>query len=175
MDEKLVQMWSDGSGDSYDEEYERERLEKESLNDLIDSAITAYYTNDEHINNYIIEEFVQRNGFMDPINQSQYEFLESETHVFGPKVYNASMADKEIIEVFGRKIIFGAFYHPELKRNITWSAVVWDDNYFDEVVSVPEDLQAVDLHDAYQFGEHLESGENYVICEYNEEIIKIEW
>ena len=50
-----------------------------------------------------------------------------------------------------------------------------NDEYFDEVVSVPDELQAVDLHDAYQFGEHLEYGDNYVICGYKGEIVKIEW
>jgi len=45
----------------------------------------------------------------------------------------------------------------------------------DEVVSVPEDLKAVDLHDAYQFGEHYEYGQNYVICGYEGDVVRIEW
>lgn len=37
---------------------------------------------------------------------------------------------------------------------------------YDERINVPEDLPAVDLHDSYQFGEHIRTGDNYVLCRY---------
>lgn len=46
---------------------------------------------------------------------------------------------------------------------------------YDERVDIPEDLPAVDLHDSYQFGEHIKSGENYVLCRYEETDYLIYW
>ena len=52
---------------------------------------------------------------------------------------------------------------------------VWDEDRFDEVVSVPEDLQAVDMHEAFQFGVHFEYGDGYVICADERGIVRIDF
>jgi hypothetical protein len=53
--------------------------------------------------------------------------------------------------------------------------VVWNNEFFDEVVSVPENIQAVDLHDAYQFGEHLEHRNEFIICRYEGDYVRFEF
>lgn len=191
MDEKLVELWAYECGlvdeAEADWDYNEECSDKYNPQQLLESMLEfteVYGTNNEiwdiTFEEYIIPKIKSKNNFENPITEEQYQLLIENSNLYGsPSGYDLFIgisSEKALIqeeEIFGRKIIMGSYEHPDLSVVKGWKAVVWDNDFFDEVVSVPEDLQAVDLHDAYQFGQIVEHGEDYIICHYEDEYVRI--
>jgi len=189
MDKKIVELWNSKDWNEDDIQYEEETIDSLSAKALMDCVLSfadkygaEEGTGWEYINESVIESVRDKNDFDEPITQEQYEFLiDNSMHYGATKGYDLSIgtntghAVTEKVSTCGRQIKFGCCDIAELIGLNSWKAIVWDNDYFDEVLSIPEDLQAVDLHDAYQFGEHLEHGNDFLICRYEGEYVRFEF
>ena len=162
--------WPDGWYQDIKDEPIR-RITESLINSYEDISEEIWTEIDENVGRHIVES----NSFWEPFDEGQFEWIRDNMFYYGDNI-DTHIESREEVELMGRRIIFTVSKRNGFEqRTSSFVSFVWHDDYFDEVVSVPDELQAVDLHDAYQFGEHLEYGSDYIICRYEDDVVRIDY